>query len=80
MELKKTTPIVREALLARCIIEWSNKNGEMEMIQRASELLFSSIWDRLTADEVGEFHAIVEKAIFEDIREGKIPLSNFGPN
>ena len=63
---RRISAIVHDALLARCIIDWSKGKGT-EKTYDAAERLFESLWGRLTPDERKEYEAIVDRARIEEV-------------
>ena len=69
---------VKNALLARCIVEWSKDSADRDKIFRAAQILFESLFGALSPNQKQHYQNIVNTAQAEEIAE--FPLGMYGPN
>ena len=77
MMKRKTDPAVRDALLARCILERSKDGEGNQKIHEAAQLLFDSLFGRLTPDQRDEYERFIERAWIEENPDWKEQLEKF---
>ena len=77
MMKRKTDPAVRDALLARCILERSKDGEDNQKIHEAAQLLFDWLFGRLTPDQRDAYERFIERAWIEENPDWKEQLEKF---